>query len=153
MATIFWDSEGLLLIDYMPHKTTITGQYYADLMPKLRQAIRDKRRGKLTKGVMLLHDNAPVHKARVAQAAIQQNGFEQLAHPPYSPDLAPSDYYLFRHLKSYLRGKRFTDDMELKSATETWFDEQSKEFFFEGIDSLKSKWTKCIAVEGDYIEK
>jgi histone-lysine N-methyltransferase SETMAR len=153
MASIFWDCQGLLLIDYMPHKTTITGQYYAQLMGKLKEAIKEKRRGKLSKGILLLHDNAPVHKSKVAQAAIRECGFEQLNHPPYSPDLAPSDYYLFRQLKSNLRGQRFADDEELKSATETWFEEQSEKFYFSGISSLKEKWSKCVEVEGDYIEK
>ena len=78
----FWDAERVLLIDYMPHKTTITSQYYADLLEKLREAIKSKRRGKLTKGVLLLHDNAPVHKGRVAQAAIRSSGFEQITHQP-----------------------------------------------------------------------
>ena len=46
--------------------------------------------------VLLLHDNAPVHMSAKSQAAIQQCGFQQLNHPPSSPDLAPSDYFLFR---------------------------------------------------------
>ena len=91
-------------------------------MDRLRESIKEKRRGKLAKGVLLLHDNAPAHTARVAQAAIRNCGFEQLSHPPYSPDLAPSDYYLFGHLKKELRGKRFADDNELKSATEHWLE-------------------------------
>ena len=107
----------------------------------------------MAKGVLILHDNAPVHKSKVAQAAIRECGFEQLNHPPYSPDLAPSDYYLFRNLKSNLRGERYNDDEELKSAVETFFDEQSKDFYLTGIKSLKQKWTKCISVGGDYIEK
>ena len=90
MESVFWDLKGLLLIDYLPRRSTITGAYYSDLMVKLRQAIKTKRRGMLTRGVLLLHDNAPVHKSRVAQATINQMGFEQLAHPPYSPDLASS---------------------------------------------------------------
>ena len=56
-------------------------------------AIKEKRRGKLAAGVLLLHDNAPVHKSRVAQVAARECKFEQLNHPPYTPDLAPSDYY------------------------------------------------------------
>ena len=67
---------------------------------------------------------APVHKSRVAQAAIRECKFEQLNHPPYSPDLVPSDYYLFRNLKSHLRGTKFGDDDELKAATEAWFEDQ-----------------------------
>jgi histone-lysine N-methyltransferase SETMAR len=75
-----------------------------------------------------LHDNAPAHTARVAQAAIRNCGFEQLNHQPYSPDLAPSDFYLFRILKKELWGKRFEDDNELTSTTEG----SREENFFEG---------------------
>jgi len=48
MCTIFWDAEGILLIDFMPQKVTITGVYYADLLHKLHLAIKEKRREKLT---------------------------------------------------------------------------------------------------------
>ena len=92
-------------------------------------------------------------ESRVAQAAIRECKFEQLNHPPYSPDLAPSDYYLFRNLKSHLRGTRFRDDDELKAATEAWFEDQTDDFYFKGIDCLTEKWAKCIEVKGDYIEK
>ena len=92
MATVFWDSKGVIMVDYKPAGTSITGAYYADLIKQLRGAIREKRRGKLAAGVLLLHDNAPVHKSRVAQAAIHGCRFEQLNHLPYSPDLAPSYY-------------------------------------------------------------
>ena len=76
-------------------------------------------------------------------------------------DLAPSDYYLFRNLKSHLRGTRFRDDDELKAATEAWFEDQIDDFYFKGIDCLIEKWAKCIdgseakciEVKGDYIEK
>ena len=71
----------------------------------------------------------------------------------YSPDLAPSDYYLFRNLKSHLHGMRFRDDDELKAATEAWFEDQIDDFYFKGIDCLKEKWAKCIEAKGDYIEK
>ena len=100
--------------NYIPPHTwyvwgIITGEYYANVIKQLNVAIKEKRRGKLAAGVLLLHDNAPVHKSGVAQAqaAIRECKFEQLNHLPYSPDLAPSDYYLFRNLKSHLRGTRF----------------------------------------------
>lgn len=54
MCTVFWDAEGVLLIDYMPHKETITGVYYADLLRQLRIAVKEKRRGKLTQVPLLL---------------------------------------------------------------------------------------------------
>ena len=153
MATIFWDAKGILMIDYMPPKTTMNGQYYANLMKELRNSIRQKRRGMLTRGVLLLHDNAPVHKSRIAQAAIRDCGYVQLDHPPYSPDLAPSDYFLFRQLKSALRGRHFNDDEEVKAAAEAWLEGQSEKFYKSGIRSLKDKWNKCITMKGHYIEK
>ena len=86
----------------MPQKTTRTGQTYANTITALRGAIKEKRRGKLSADVLLLHDNAPVHMSAKSQAAIRQCGFQQLNHPPYSPELAPSDYFLFRVMKKFL---------------------------------------------------
>lgn len=139
MATVFWDEKGLLLLEFMPQKTIITGQTYANTITALRKAIKEKRRGKLSAGVLLLHDNAPVHMSAKSQAAIRQYGFQQLNHPPYSPDLAPSDYFLFRVMKKFLRGKRFSSDEEVKEAVTTWFEEQSKDFFFRGVNVVATK--------------
>ncbi|KFD68814.1 hypothetical protein M514_19055 [Trichuris suis] len=86
LATIFWDAEGILLIDYMEDGGTITGKYYANFLLQLREEIKEERRRKLSRKVLLLHDNAPAHRAKVALAAIQQCGFGQIDHPPYSPD-------------------------------------------------------------------
>ena len=72
MATLFWDSKGIILIDYKPADTSITGEYYANVIKQLRVAIKEKWRGKLAAGVLVLHDNAPVHKSRVAQVAISE---------------------------------------------------------------------------------
>lgn len=153
MASVFWDSEGILLIDYKEKGVSITGEYYAALLERLRDAVREKRRGKLTQGVLLLHDNAPVHKAQVAMAAVQRMGFEILEHPPYSPDLAPSDFYLFPKMKKELRGKKFSSDEEVKSAISAYFDDKEKSFFFDGINKLIDRSNKCIRVKGEYIEK
>ena len=67
-------------------------------------------------------------KSRVAQAAIRECKFEKLNHPQYSPELAPSDYYLFQNLKSHLRGTRFRDNDELNAAIEAWFRIEQKTF-------------------------
>jgi len=101
----------------------------------------------LTRGVWLLHDNAPIHKSMIAQQAVRDCGFVQLDHPAYSPDLAPSDYFLFRNLKSHLQ------DESLKEAVKEWLEGQTEEFYFSGINSLPEKCRKCIELSGDYIEK
>ena len=139
MATFFWDKKGLLLLEFMPQKTTITGLTYANTITTLREAINKKRRWKLSAGVLVLHDNAPGHMSAKSQATIRQCGFQQLNHPPYSPDLTLSDYFLFRFMKKFLRGKRFSSDEEVKEAVTAWFEEQSKDFFFQGDKVVATK--------------
>ena len=106
-----WDSEGVLLSEFMPHKTAITGDTYASTMVALSENIKQNRREKLSVGVLLLHDNAPAHKSHTSRTAIRKCGFVELNHPPYSPDLAPSDS-LFRNLKQFLRGRWFSMTMQ-----------------------------------------
>ena len=153
MASVFWDREGVLLVDYLEQGKTVTGVYYAELIQKLRAVIREKRRGKLTRGVLFHQDNAPAHTSHAAMAAIRDCGFELLNHPPYSPDLAPSDFHLFRKLKESLRGRVFEDNSGVIAAIDTWFQGQDKEFFLNGIRALQHRWEKCIQLRGDYIEK
>ena len=149
---VFWDAEGILLIDFMPQKVTITGVYYADLLHKLLLAIKEKRQQKLTKVPLLLHDNAPAHRSLVGQAAILESRFEEMHHPPYSPDLAPSDYHLFPNLNQHLRGQRFSTDNELKYATKEWLKEQSELFYFTGVVKLRQHHKLCINKGGDFVE-
>ncbi|GFX77960.1 uncharacterized protein TNCV_909771 [Trichonephila clavipes] len=74
----------------------------------------------LRAGVVLLHDNAHPHTANRIQDLITSFGWELLDHPPYSPDLAPSDYHLFMHLKKHLAGPRHSDDDEAKTTVKQW---------------------------------
>ncbi|GBM09283.1 hypothetical protein AVEN_129823-1, partial [Araneus ventricosus] len=70
----------------------------------------------LSGGIVLLHDNARPHTAAATQELLDQFGWEIFGHPPYSPDLAPSDFHLFLKLKEFLGGKRFGSDEELENA-------------------------------------
>ena len=104
----------------------------------------------LSRGVRLLHDNAPVHTA----AAVKKCGFQEIEHPPYSPDLAPSNYYLFSKLKKDLRGRKFDDDDdEVRSAVMEHFADKDPEYCLKGIEMLVHRCEKCVEVKGDYIEK
>ena len=79
--------------------------------------------------------------------ACSDYSFIEINHPLYSPDLAPSCYYLFRNIKRKMRGRQFSSNEEVKD------EDQDKEFYFKGISSLKDKWNKCTELVGDYIEK
>ena len=117
-GTVFWDAKGVIMLDFLPKRSTITGVYYANLLDQLRTAIREKRRGKLSKGVLLQQDNARVHTCKVAMDAVERNGYELIPHPAYSPDLAPSDFFLFLNLKKDIRGLHFRSDEEVVTAVE-----------------------------------
>ena len=98
----FFGTRCVLLLELMPHKTTITGDIYASTVVDLRENIKQKRRGKLSVGVLLLHDNAPADKSRTSRAAIRKCVFIELNHPSYSSDLAPRDYFLVINLNFYV---------------------------------------------------
>jgi len=153
MATVFWDRHGVLLIDFLPRGATINADRYCETLTKLRRAIQNKRRGRLTKGVRLLHDNARVHTARKTDALITQFGWEVITHPPYSPDLAPSDYHAFPALKSHLGGTQFADDDDVQEAVTKFFRDMAGDWYDAGIRKLPVRLQKCIEVKGDYVEK
>ena len=88
MATVFWDRKGILSIDWLPEQSTINSDYYVRELEELREVIKRERRAKLTRGVLLQHDNARPHVSSKTNDAIRRLGFECLPHPPYSPDLA-----------------------------------------------------------------
>ena len=98
-------------------------------------------------------DNAPVHKSMKTMVKLNDLRFELLPHPPYSPDLAPSDFYLFADLKKMLQGKRFSSDGEVIAATKAYCEAKDKSFYNKGIESLGNCWNDCSAMEGDYVDE
>jgi len=89
MATVFWDMRGVLLVEFQEHGRTANASSYCSLLGRLKTAIRTKRKGLLTQGVILIHDNARPHTARLTLKTVEQLWLEVLPHPPYSPDLVP----------------------------------------------------------------
>ena len=86
MLTLFWDERRLILEHYMPRGNTVNSATYADFLKNhLRPTIKFKRRGLLSTGVLLQHDNARPHTSRSTVATIQDLSFECLPHPPYLP--------------------------------------------------------------------
>ena len=93
--TIFWDSKGVIHIDYLPHGTTMNGKYYANLLKQVRQSIKEKRRGKSVVGLCFTRITRRFTPAELRWMLCVSVADELLPHPPYSPDLAPSDFHLF----------------------------------------------------------
>jgi len=125
----FWDKDGILLIDYLPKGQIINAEYCSSLLVQLKAILKEKRHGKVTKGALFLHDNAPAHGALETQKKLTYLGFQCLDHPPYSRDLAPSDYHLFPELKKQLKRRHFSFNAEFIAAAGTWLDGQTSAFF------------------------
>jgi len=153
MASVWWDTEGILLTKFYKMGESLTGEVHASQLHELRKIIKTKRRGKLTNGVLLLQDNAPSHRSHVAMDAAKDCGFKILPHPAYSPDLAPSDYFLFPWLKSKVRGISYSSDSKVEDAVNSLFEECSSGFFLKGLKMLKERYQKCIDVQGDYFDE
>jgi len=90
MLTTFWDVSGSILVHFQEKGQNVSSAQYSDiLVNELKPAIRSKRRGLLSKRVLLLQDNARPHTAAHTVDKLRALKFELLKHPPYSPDLAP----------------------------------------------------------------
>jgi hypothetical protein len=81
--------------------------------------VSNKRLGKLTHGVVLLHYNVLPHTSARSPALLEHFSLQLFDHPPYSPDLVPSDYHFFTYLKNWLRSQRFSNNEELMEGVET----------------------------------
>ena len=136
MATVFWDAKGIIMLDFLPKRSTITGVYCANLLDQLRTAIHEKRRGKLSEGVLLQQDNARVHTCKVAMDAVERNRYELIPHPACSPNLAASDFFLFQNLT----------DEEVVTAVEEWVNGKDPDFFSSGLMALEHRWSVCLFV-------
>ena len=100
---------------------------------------------------------APAHTSACephgATAKLVELGYELLPHPPYHPDLAPRDFFLFSNLKKSLAGQKFESNDKVIAATEAYFADLQKTCFSDGLKKLGHHWVKCIELKGDYVEK
>jgi histone-lysine N-methyltransferase SETMAR len=114
MASVFWDAEGILFIDYLEKGEKITGEYYSNLLTRLDKKIRDKRPGLQKKKNHLSSGQCTHPQKCFGNGKIKGSAYELLEHPPYSADLAPSDFYLFPKLKLFLAGQRFSSNQSVR---------------------------------------
>ena len=139
--------------ELLPTGQTITGDLCSQQLERVQPVLRQKESALVSrKGVLFFHDNARPHVARVVRDTIQHLGWETLYHPPYSPDLAPTDYHLFHSLDNCLRGKSFTNETDLRQALTNFFASKTPEFYCKGIKQLETRWQKVLDADSDYFE-
>jgi len=155
LAIFFWDGRGVILWKLLEQGQTMTSNVYCGLLDELKDKIQAERRRSLDShghGIQLLQDNARPHTARATAEKLLELNLPTIPHPPYSPDLAPSDYYLFSSLKSYLSGSNFTSRNEVTNSVNDWLGTKNESFFAKGINMLPERWTRCVHSNGDYFD-
>ena len=103
-------------------------------------------------GNWLLHDgNAPSHRALATREFLAHNSIITCPHPPYSPDLAPCDFFLFPKMKLKLKGRRF-DGLEIQRESQNVLGTLREQDFRHAFQQWQRRWDRCVAAQGDYFE-
>ena len=119
---------------------------YAELCRKYPALVNRKR-------VVLQQDNTKPHTARQTKEKVRNlDAIELLPHPAYSPDLAPSDYHLFRSMAHFLRGRSFNNLGEVENGCREFFASKNKEWYRGGIVQLADRWLQTVDSNGFYFE-
>jgi histone-lysine N-methyltransferase SETMAR len=153
MLIAFFDIKGMIYQTYLPKGQTVNSDYYQEVLSSFLRHLRTKRPEKIQNGWLLHQDNARPHVSNSTMEFMAKKGIKLFEHAPYSPDLAPCDFWLFPQLKTRMSGLRFDSEQALKTAVQGFLTELTS----GGVVSVFEKWNKrllkCIEVEGDYVEK
>ena len=130
----------------------MTADYIIEALTTFLKVFK-KKRPEMSRGEWFFHwDNAPVHKALKVRDFLVTKDIKMIEHPPYSPDLAPADYFLFPKVKSALAGMYLTQET-FKKEWEWAVRTIKKEEFTTAFQRWLERCSKCIDVEGHYVEK
>lgn len=154
MLCVFWNYEGVIHHEFVPDGTTINSDLYCEQLDRVYAKLSQLYPALVNrKGVLFQQDNARPHTSRQTKEKFKNlDGVELLPHPPYSPDLAPSDFYLFRSMAHFLKGKKFDTFQEVETAVQEFFDSHPKEWYQQGIKQLAERWQATIDNNGLYFE-
>ena len=141
MLTVFWGVHGFFLVEVMPRANSFNSIYACKLLHELDDNLKRFRDIGL-KDVLFHWDNARAHTSILTQTKLKSLGADVLPHPPYSPDLAPCDFYLFGNLKRMLHGNKFQNEVELKRKVL----EVLSSISFEERNRVFLEWIKRLTV-------
>ena len=150
---IFFDCEGVVHYEFAPRGQTINKEYYVEVLKRLRDAVRGKRPRFWSSGDWLLHhDNAPAHSSNLVQQFLVKHKIVQLRQPPYIPDIAPRDFWMFPKLKIPFEGKQFDDIETIQSNATRELKAIPKSAFEDCFKMWKRRWERVVQSNGDYFE-
>nr|ABQ88321.1 transposase [synthetic construct] len=153
MVTVWWSAAGVIHYSFLNPGETITSEKYCQQIDEMHRKLQRLQPALVNrKGPILLHDNARPHVAQPTLQKLNELGYEVLPHPPYSPDLSPTDYHFFKHLDNFLQGKRFHNQQDAENAFQEFVESRSTDFYATGINKLISRWQKCVDCNGSYFD-
>ena len=148
----FFDSTGMIYMHWVPTGQTVNKKYYVEVLREFRKRFCRKRPALFKSGQWhFQQDNAPVHNSIIVTDYLTKIGINTVPHPPYGPDLGPSDFWLFPKLKEKLRGCHYETIEEMKEAVIKVIGTLTQEDFHGAFQKLL-EWYKCIAAGGDYFK-
>ena len=126
----FFDSTGMIYMHRVPTGQAVNKKYYVKVLRELRKKFRRKRPALFKSSQWHFHqDNAPFHNSILVTEYLTKMGIKTVPHPPYSPDLAPCDVWLFPKLKEKLRSCRYETIEEMKEGVTKFIDTLTQEDF------------------------
>ena len=153
MVTVFFSAVGIETVDYLPEGKSVDSDYFCDVvLTTLKGKIETRRPGTGIAKTKLHVDNARVHTSRKVKSFLSAADWETIPQPPYSPDLAPCDFYLFGTVKYQLEGMYARNRDEMVEKTKKIFGKIPKEQFKIVMSEWKRRLKKCIEFEGEYTE-
>ena len=145
MLSVWWDVKGIVYFELLPRNQSINSNVYCCQLMKLGKEMKKKRPElAIRKDVIFHQDNDRPHTSFVTRKKWLVLGWEVMPHPPYSPDLAPSVYHLFRSLQNHLNGKTFDSNEAVKNEFIQFFASKNQSFYESGIMKLTERWQKVI---------
>lgn len=153
MLIIFFDIRGIVYKEFVPFGQTVNSVYYLGVLRRLRENVRRKR-PELWRNQdwFVHHDNAPAHTAISIRQFLAKNQMPLVPHAPYSPDLAPCDFFMFPKMKIKLKGRRFDTIKEIQEKSQEVLKALTTTDFEKCFHSWQKRWQRCIDANGDYFE-
>ena len=153
MLITFFNVRGLVHSEFLPQGQTINQQVYREILWLLLRSVHEKRRELWQdKSWLLHHHNAPAHNALSIRQFLAEKNNAVLEQPPYSPDLAPCDFFLFPKVKGIIKGTLFEGVEAIERAVTTELRGIPEESFQQCIEAWPRRMEKCIRLEGDYLK-
>lgn len=153
MVTVWWSSAGIIHYNFLNQGDAITADKYCSEIQIMHDKLRQKQPSLVNrKGPILLHDNARPHVAQQTLQKLNELQYEILPHPPYSPDISPTDFHLFKHLDHFMTNKTFKDKAAVENAFKEFIDSKNVSFYCNGINNLLLRWQKCVDSNGAYFD-